>query len=56
MLYLYIYIALFVGTLVYAVWDSHTKVKYILFKEGYPTFTYGALLNRIESWTKTIQP
>jgi len=27
MLYLYIYIALFVGTLVYAVWDSHNKVK-----------------------------
>lgn len=38
MIYLYIYIALFVGTLVYAVWDSHNKVKYIPFKEGYPTF------------------
>lgn len=34
MIYLYIYIALFVGTLSYAVYDSHKKVKNIPFHDG----------------------
>lgn len=38
MLYLYIYIALFVGTLIYAVWDSHNKIKRIPIKDMYPSF------------------
>ncbi len=38
MLYLYIYIALFAGTLILAVWNSHNKVKHHSKQEGYPLF------------------
>ncbi len=38
MLYLYIYIALFAGTLILAVWNSHNKVKHHSCQEGYPSF------------------